>query len=424
MFQNANQVILKVTKGCNLRCKYCYVVDKDKYENDYMSFDTFKKVVDKIIFDKSKSSNDRSIDITFHGGEPTKLDKKTFYNMCEYAQYKMSIYNIGVKFSIQTNLTLIDEEWCNIFSKFNISVGFSFDGINDSNSMRNSLGEDFYKEKIDLLNKFKIKNGCLLVANNKNIENIDESLSYVKDVFHRSNCKINYSEDVVCDFDEESDIEVSSNKYYEKHFVKQINDYIKTGSCFSSDVLVLIEKFIVNYLSMSRSFSPDYGNCYIKYCGSGVKVLEVNPDGSITMCGRFGEEYDEVTFRDYNDFLNANQTKKLLEFHKNKIKYMRKIGCDSCIASSICDHGCMAFYFTKSKNNNKTEWGIRDDLVCGIFKPLYNFLLQNSEEIINAYFITHSELVLSGEVYSNRIKNLSFSKQGDQTILRKVSNVI
>ena len=120
MFQNANQVILKVTKGCNLRCKYCYVADKDKYENEYMSFDTFKKVVDKIIFDKSKSSNDRSIDITFHGGEPTKIDKKTFYNMCEYAQYKMTIYNIGVKFSIQTNLTLIDEEWCNIFSKFNI----------------------------------------------------------------------------------------------------------------------------------------------------------------------------------------------------------------------------------------------------------------------------------------------------------------
>ena len=32
MFNYANMLVLKVTRDCNLRCKYCYLADKDEYK--------------------------------------------------------------------------------------------------------------------------------------------------------------------------------------------------------------------------------------------------------------------------------------------------------------------------------------------------------------------------------------------------------
>lgn len=406
MFQNANQVILKVTKGCNLRCKYCYVMNKDRFNEEFMSLDIFKKIVDQIIFDKLKSFNKKII-LIFHGGEPTLLNKKLFYQMCEYASYNLNLYNIKHGFSIQTNLTLIDEEWCNIFSTFGFNVGFSFDGINGGNSARNSLESEFYKNKIDLLKKYNISCGCLLVVNKTNINNIEESLNYIEDVFKLKSIKMNYSEDVITDFGIESELEVSGEDYYNKAIVPQVDKYIKTGNTIYSDLEIYIEKFLRNYILNNANYNPDDGNCYVKYCGAGINVIEVGPGGTVMMCGRYGEDYPEGQMDNSLDVLGAKQIKKIWQFQKEKIKAIKKIGCDNCYAQSICDHGCMAFYLTKSKNNNKKDWGIRNDLTCKIFKPLYNYLLLNIEALYKAYFIKNKELIINtNETSIIHIQNL------------------
>jgi len=52
MFENISEVILKVTRDCNLNCQYCYLGDKKQYAGERMSFAVFQKLIDQIYADK------------------------------------------------------------------------------------------------------------------------------------------------------------------------------------------------------------------------------------------------------------------------------------------------------------------------------------------------------------------------------------
>lgn len=56
MFENTSEIILKVTRDCNLRCAYCYIKNKDQYKNERMSLETFKNIIDRVASDKQKTS--------------------------------------------------------------------------------------------------------------------------------------------------------------------------------------------------------------------------------------------------------------------------------------------------------------------------------------------------------------------------------
>ena len=91
MFEHINHAVVKVTRDCNLRCKYCYVADKDKYKNEVMSFDVFKDLVNRIIKDRIKNNTYREeFNFTFHGGEPTIIGYDT---LNKYLSSPLSIEN-------------------------------------------------------------------------------------------------------------------------------------------------------------------------------------------------------------------------------------------------------------------------------------------------------------------------------------------
>lgn len=77
------------------------------------------------------------IQIDLHGGEPLMLKKERMELLC--AMLHDGNYNgASLRIAIQTNATLIDEEWIKIFQKYQISVSVSIDGpkhINDINRL-------------------------------------------------------------------------------------------------------------------------------------------------------------------------------------------------------------------------------------------------------------------------------------------------
>jgi len=395
MFEFANQLVLKVTKGCNLRCEYCYVKDKDEHEGEFIDFELFKKVVDRIIEDKLKSGTTSKVfHITFHGGEPTTLDKGVFYKMCEYTQSKFNAVGIPLAFSIQTNLTLIDEEWCKLFSKFNVNVGASWDGIGNGNSARNNKSTGFYLEKAAMLKRFNIRYGFLLVMNKHSLPYYEKSIQYFLKKFD-SSTKANYVEDVFTPIGQPSPIEISGHDFFNIVIKSEIDYFIKHGKTRETNTFDIINKFITDYLTNVGNYYSNRGNCYIKYCGSGLNIIELNPDGIVQLCGRYGDSNNEDTVLGNildEDFLSLKQITKHIEFTKSKIKAMNKSHCDNCLAQNICDHGCMAFYFSKTG-----QWGIRNDLTCTIFKPTYEYLLAHVNEIIEAFF--DEKLQKCGDTY-------------------------
>ena len=115
------QTIIKVTNGCNLRCKYCYNAGKH-FKNEIVSLEKLEKFF-------ALFADFDCIQVIFHGGEPM-LGGIDFYKKVLDIQKHFS-YAGGVTFEnlIQTNATMIDARWMSFFKKNKISVGISFDGI-------------------------------------------------------------------------------------------------------------------------------------------------------------------------------------------------------------------------------------------------------------------------------------------------------
>lgn len=113
---------------CNLDCHYCYYLDKaDIYggREPRMSIEMLENVVREYI-----NANDvPEVTFNWHGGEPLVLGREFYTKALElqrkYADGKV-IHN-----TIQTNGTLIDDNWAKLFADNNFLVGISLDGPED-----------------------------------------------------------------------------------------------------------------------------------------------------------------------------------------------------------------------------------------------------------------------------------------------------
>ena len=134
------EIILKVCERCNINCTYCYVFNLGNEISTNSKPIISQQIIKdlKKFFERASQEYDiETIQVDFHGGEPLLIGKKRFENACH--ELVSGNYN-GARFDIacQTNAILIDNEWIDIFSKYNISVGISIDGpkhINDKHRL-------------------------------------------------------------------------------------------------------------------------------------------------------------------------------------------------------------------------------------------------------------------------------------------------
>jgi len=124
-------LLANITWNCNLKCKHCYV----SQEENYMSFETFKKTVDDF--------NDLGgLKLLISGGEP--LLHPEIFQFLEYARKK------PFRIVLLTNSYLIDEKNAELVSEFVDEVQISLDGLEGHRKLR---GMDWREvlEKIELL---------------------------------------------------------------------------------------------------------------------------------------------------------------------------------------------------------------------------------------------------------------------------------
>ena len=110
---------------CNMRCKYCYYLDKAALY-DYRQPQMDEALLENYIRANIEGNNSPVIAFAWHGGEPL-LAGKEFFRKAVALQQR---YAEGrtVENSIQTNGQLVDDEWCAIFRDNNFLVGVSIDG--------------------------------------------------------------------------------------------------------------------------------------------------------------------------------------------------------------------------------------------------------------------------------------------------------
>lgn len=111
---------------CNLGCKYCFFLSTEAlYPGS--SFRMSDELLEECIRQYIQSQRVPEVTITWQGGEPTLMGLDFFRRSVEYAEnYKRS--GMTIHHTIQTNGTLLNDEWCSFFRKHGFLVGISLDG--------------------------------------------------------------------------------------------------------------------------------------------------------------------------------------------------------------------------------------------------------------------------------------------------------
>ncbi|MWP48431.1 MULTISPECIES: radical SAM protein [unclassified Gilliamella] len=132
------EVILKITECCNIACRYCYF-----FRGGNIDFDERPNVIKKdtihalasFLKEAILANEIKLLRLDFHGGEPLMMGKKRFVEMVELFDTELSQL-VDLEYVLQSNGTLIDDEWVEIFSKYNVAASVSLDGdqaIHDAN---------------------------------------------------------------------------------------------------------------------------------------------------------------------------------------------------------------------------------------------------------------------------------------------------
>ena len=127
----AKNVTMIVTEDCQLRCRYCYLVGKNKSRR--MDFDVARRTVDCLL-ERRELFDEESVIWDFIGGEPL-LEIELIDRICDY--FKLRAYEVehpwfgSYRFSFSTNGLLYANEKVQRFIRKNrthISMGISIDG--------------------------------------------------------------------------------------------------------------------------------------------------------------------------------------------------------------------------------------------------------------------------------------------------------
>jgi uncharacterized protein len=116
--------------ACNLSCDYCYYLSKGSLyaetEDVRMSADMLESYIRQHI----EASPTEVIRFSWHGGEPTILGLEYFRGIVAL-QRKYQPHGRRILNGIQTNGTLLDENWCRFLAEEHFTVGLSLDGPED-----------------------------------------------------------------------------------------------------------------------------------------------------------------------------------------------------------------------------------------------------------------------------------------------------
>ncbi|HOT06695.1 MAG: hypothetical protein A4E45_01574 [Methanosaeta sp. PtaB.Bin039] len=112
--------------ACNLGCKYCFFLSKkDLYPKS--SFRMSDELLETYIRQYIEAQKLPQATIAWQGGEPTLMGLEFFKRSIEY-QRKYRREKMTIQNTMQTNGTLLDDEWCEFFRKNNFLIGLSLDG--------------------------------------------------------------------------------------------------------------------------------------------------------------------------------------------------------------------------------------------------------------------------------------------------------
>lgn len=116
-------IVKPVSNSCNLACSYCYAGACSPDSAAVMSVEFAKELVDSVL----RTASGNRVEFIWHGGEPL-LRGVEFYDQVFAYQKQAGCGRMDVVNAIQTNMTLLNQEWVDFLKAHDIPLSTSIDG--------------------------------------------------------------------------------------------------------------------------------------------------------------------------------------------------------------------------------------------------------------------------------------------------------
>jgi uncharacterized protein len=327
------QIFVKpVGAKCNLDCNYCYYL-KNNALNSENEFRMKDELLENYISQHINSAkNDPVVFFSWHGGEPT-LAGIDFYKKALSYQKKYVLENQIVFNGIQTNGTLLNNEWADFLSRENFIVGISLDGTETLHNQfrKNSIGKGSFEQVlqgIGLLKKSGIIPEILCVVNAVNVHFPLEIYRFFKELGVQFITFL-----PLVEYCSEAPSKVSSDSVGAKDFgnflVCIFDEWVEND--IGEIKIQIFEE------TLRTAINQDHSLCiFKKNCGR-VPVLELN--GDFYSCDHFVEKTH------FLGNINSNSISYYLESAQQKIFGEKKSKtlpeyCLKCEVLEMCNGEC------------------------------------------------------------------------------------
>lgn len=169
---------------CNLGCKYCFFLSKQSlYPGS--SFRMSDDILENYIRQYIEAQRVPHVTIAWQGGEPTLMGLDFFRRSMEHQQ-KYWRPGMTIQNTMQTNGTLLNDEWCEFFRENNFLIGISLDGpreLHDAYRVDKSGRPTFERvmRGVKLLRQHKVGYNILTTVHAANAEHPLEVYRFLRD---------------------------------------------------------------------------------------------------------------------------------------------------------------------------------------------------------------------------------------------------
>lgn len=321
-FEQYCYVTLKATTHCNMGCQYCKVdAVPPRGKPNHMDLDVAKRTVQLLV----ENSQFKELWINFHGGEPLLLEDAWLEEVVAYARSLAEPRGKSLRFPVATNGTRLDEARLLKLHDMGLLFSMSMDGPPHIHDRMRRMGKKV-RDTWRLFRDHKIRVGIMAVIHQGNWDAMDEVMDF-------------YMEEGVPAFlsnvvEAQGRGEESQLLSPEQIVAAQMTmlDHMDRNQCrvLSDDVMRRAAWFLKGRTNL------DAWNCHNLDCHAGRRMLAVDFDGKMTVCG--SADTSDYCLGNVMEPVDADHVKQVMEsFHRKSTWHIR---CFDCNARQICTHGC------------------------------------------------------------------------------------
>ncbi|WP_117232914.1 anaerobic sulfatase maturase [Vibrio maerlii] len=355
-----------VGSTCNLDCSYCYYLAGDTGCGSPMDFRTLDKSIKNHI--QSQPKHAKAVDFIWHGGEPL-LRGRDFY-LHAFQQQQHWAGNKSIANTFQTNGTLINHQWAQLFKTHNVMVGVSIDGpnlLNDISRIDKSGHSSFEKtvRGINLLKEHEVEFNTLTVINNRTYHHGAKIYQFLKDT---GSTYLQFQPCIDHELDRRSDYDWSLNGEQWGRFLCDVFD-----QWCQEDIGKVHVQFFENCLMMLMGH-PSQMCHHSEVCG---QQLMLEKDGQTYSCDHY--HYDDYQLgnaldNSLQELVAGGQQRTFAENKRDRLSQT----CLSCDFLPLCNGGCPKYRM----NFEEQQQGVSQ--LCDGYRMFFTYALPRLLKMVDA----------------------------------------